>query len=187
MTLLCSLPPRSWQTGKPSALPFKSHNAMSTALTPKAAIPSGPYHQIRSNILCQSRSTSIASSPISKGANPCSIMSFVASDASLNWDMHSPQPTSPSAVSTWARVMYRSIPYVVGFGVGKWKCLNVLNLHRSFTLTFSTVVFIIPQRCTVWNTGLMRKQAPASMKHGELVVCIQSPTSLGNGCSAHWP
>ena len=67
-TSVCIWPPSSRLTGRPSALPLRSQSAMSTALTPNAAIPSGPYHQVRPVIVRQSASTSSGSAPASSGA-----------------------------------------------------------------------------------------------------------------------
>ena len=77
---------------------------MSTALMAKLAMPPLPYHQLRSRIACQRRSTSRASSPMSSGANPSSTTTLVARAASGNWAMHSPHPTEPSLEVTLAMV-----------------------------------------------------------------------------------
>jgi len=67
ITRAVSGPPIKLHTGWPSSLPFKSHSAMSTALSAKAALPCGPYHQVRSAMSCQRASTASALFPSIKG------------------------------------------------------------------------------------------------------------------------
>ena len=67
-TSLWSWLPSSRLTGRPSALPLRSQSAMSTALKANAAMPSGPYHQVRPVIVRQCASTSSGSAPVSSGA-----------------------------------------------------------------------------------------------------------------------
>jgi len=77
---------------------------MSMALMAKLAMPPLPYHQERSRIACHSRSVSRGSWPFSSGARPASTITLVASAASGNWQMHSPQPTSPPLAVSFTMV-----------------------------------------------------------------------------------
>src|SRR5437588_3582328 len=97
-------PPSSVCTGRPSALPWRSHWAMSTALIASIVTPPRPIHSVPWYILSQSRSVCRGFSPMSMPASPCDRAHDTgASTSALTTSGEasaSPRPVIPASVCT---------------------------------------------------------------------------------------
>ena len=107
--------PHSCQHGTPSALPRRSHSAMSIAPIACTSAPRRPVMQVPTYSSCQIASTSAGSRPISSGRSPRSIVCVPGASMQAR-AIHalrsvSPIPVRPSSVSisttivSWAELV----------------------------------------------------------------------------------